>query len=693
MNKYRIVFGDDREVADNDYIRYIFENIDVPVYGGYDEKGKDYVGSLDNLYYRYQKNPDTFIILVKDTTDFDDNGKEYTESKPVGYMNLFPLSKENWTKITDESEEIYDDSIGISDFEDEDFSFNEEENYLFIISIAIVEEERGKEAAMLLSEGYRDYLRRLETDDPGHPVAAVAADTISKDGRKFLERLDFKKKRSLSNEDGVDIYVWNNPEWGETEEQEEDKFDSYVKTFKDDLYMFIPFTENSENIYSELIKAKGDEEESPECFTGQSLKQRIVHEAGNCLIDAVEDCMKYECDNDVRNEMEICPLGEFELAVQDDEYDEPENDEASYDGSAFSPRFLKDGRCRRKSDGEPITEIISLSIIAHRNSRMFVLMAYIPRCRTCTSQIQDMLSHRELFIREMGGSGEHKGRFIQIEDYLFERYRLIACGPGKSFVCMSNKPEDRKEMLCMLAGETYISLHQDFFVDNDDLRKKTKDKHSHAVYDYYELYLTDTTVLYLSKNHGIENFDRNRSDIIGETATYTFIVILMILQNTAINKMITQVSNALADNDDMSYEDISSLYLDYSKTVKLWRSDNFMYYGTECEAKAIREAFDNESLREEYYRLQDLLEHMVDVKSAMDEKKSGTILNVVATVLAVIQVEGFLLDLINRFYAFFNINIVAKESSFLGTNIFGGLTVIFIAYVLLRNIKRRRKKK
>mgnify|MGYP003329799431 CR=1 FL=1 len=79
MNKYRIVFGDDREVADNDYIRYIFENIDVPVYGGYDEKGKDYVGSLDNLYYRYQKNPDTFIILVKDTTDFDDNGKEYTE--------------------------------------------------------------------------------------------------------------------------------------------------------------------------------------------------------------------------------------------------------------------------------------------------------------------------------------------------------------------------------------------------------------------------------------------------------------------------------------------------------------------------------------------------------------------------------------------------------------------------------------
>lgn len=688
MSDYRIIFGDDREVADKDYIRQIYEDIDIPVYGKYAKEGSDYVGDVNNLYYRYQKNPDTFIILVKD--EHGRNGKDI--SKPIGYMNLFPLSKENWDEITYNSDEIYDDTIGISDFEDEDFSFNEEANYLFVLSIAIIEKERGKEAATMLSRGYKEYIDRLTND--GHPVAGVSADTISEDGRKFLSRLDFKKERPVKNEEGVDIFLWENPKMKEECSQEgKDKFDSYVKTYKDDLYMFIPFAEKNVNPFSELLDSDDVTNLAPEDFAGQSLKQRLVHEATESLVDAIGECMDYECDNDVIKELEVFSLGEFELAVQDDEYDVPDEKVIN---EKCTLRYLKEGRCRKNENGEDRTEVVSFSVIAHRNSHMFVLMVYVPRCRTCTSMLQDMLSHHELYVRKMdsssNGVGETAG-FIQVEDYMFERYRLIACGQGKSFVCMSNKPADKKEMLCMLAGETYVSLHQSFYIDNEKLRDRSKKENSRAIYDYYELYLTDTTVLYIGKNYDIESFDRNRLDIIGETSTYTFIVILMILQNTAINKMITQVSNALASKDDLSYEDINELYNDYSKTVKLWRSDNFRYFGTECEAGAIRKAFDNESLREEYYRLQDLLEHIVDVKSALDDKKSGTILNVVATVLAVIQVEGFLLDLINRFYGTFNINIVARESSFLGTNIFGGLTVIFIAYVLVRNIKKRRRNK
>ena len=134
------------------------------------------------------------------------------------------------------------------------------------------------------------------------------------------------------------------------------------------------------------------------------------------------------------------------------------------------------------------------------------------------------------------------------------------------------------------------------------------------------------------------------------TATYAFIAELVIFQNTALNKMTVKVSNALANEGDVSYQYISQLYRDYAKTIRFWQSQNFRYYGTQREADQIREAFGNDELRRNYYEQQEFLEHMVDLKNAQVERKNGLIINIVAIVLAVIQVQGYLVDLLSRFY-------------------------------------------
>ncbi len=120
--------------------------------------------------------------------------------------------------------------------------------------------------------------------------------------------------------------------------------------------------------------------------------------------------------------------------------------------------------------------------------------------------------------------------YVDLYDYLKYKYGLLKCGSGKAFLLLSDRPEKEDEFRCMMAGETYDSQHQDFHIASDNISQICQT--NHAQYDYYQVYMSEMVVACI-----MENFSENMEERIDITATYAFIVILAMFQNTSIEKV------------------------------------------------------------------------------------------------------------------------------------------------------------
>ena len=591
---------------------------------------QEYVGELSKMEARYDRNPRSFVCVM--------DGE-----KPAGYINFFPVGEALWEEIVETGMKIRDDDIRPDEMAD--YS-REKENHLFIISVAVLPEYRkDKEVIVTLSNGFVAYLNQLEAE--GFHIGGLAGTAVSEGGKKFLRSRMFRLYREI--EDGNQVYLCDGPYLKKLLAN-----DLYFKTHKEDVYLFLPYADNVKN--TRLRKLLEPEEE------------REVPEVPAWLLSALDDCLNYEYENDLVSELKRIYIGDFQFLHTLDEYEDEE-----------------DHTVRPYIVGE---EKVYLSLFAHPSSHMYVLMLFFPDCRYSTSQLEDQLSHGYLKIRrpeDMDERGFY--RYQDLNAYLRREYGLLLCGRGKSLLCMSDLPVNEGEFYNILTAEAYNSMHQDFHIRYPRLKEMAEQ--NRAVYDYYEAYMTEDVVAMVLYDYA----SLTQKERIELTATYAFIAELVIFQNTALNKMTVKVSNALANEGDVSYQYISQLYRDYAKTIRFWQSQNFRYYGTQREADQIREAFGNDELRRNYYEQQEFLEHMVDLKNAQVERKNGLIINIVAIVLAVIQVQGYLVDLLSRFYEHFGIPVESASSTFDVMVIGGGGLIFLVWYILYRKHFHVRKKK
>ena len=591
----------------------------------------EYVGELSKMEARYDRNPRSFVCVMDGET-------------PAGYINFFPVGGALWDEIVETGMTIRDDDILPEELAD--YS-RDGENHIFIISVAVLPEYRkDKETIITLTDGFVDYLNELEAE--GFQIGALAGTAVSEGGQKFLRSRMFRLYREI--EDGNRVYLCDGPYLRKLL-----KKDLYFKTHKEDVYLFLPYADNVKNTrIQKLLGPEGSAKEMPE--------------VAEWLLNALDDCLYYEYENDLASELKRRYVGDFQLLHTLDEYEDQED-------PGLRPCIV----------GE---EKVCLSLFAHPDSHMYVVMLFIPDCRYSTSQLEDQLSHGYLKIRRPRDMDE-KG-FYQYQDlngFLKKEYGLIPCGRGKSLLCMSDKPKNEGEFYNILTSEAYNSMHQDFHISYRELQDRAEQ--DRAIYDYYEAYMTEDVVAMILKKYEIFS-QRERIEL---TATYVFIAELVIFQNTALNKMNIKVSNALANEGDVSYQYISRLYRDYAKTVKFWQSQNFRYYGTQREADQIREAFGNEELRRNYYEQQDFLEHIVDIKNAQVERKNGLIINIVAIILAILQVQGYVVDLLSRFYESFGIPVESASSTFDVMVLGGGGLIFLVWYILYRKHFHVRKKR
>ncbi|SCW61276.1 hypothetical protein SAMN02910456_02165 [Ruminococcaceae bacterium YRB3002] len=628
---YRVITGED---IDRSYIAKLYK-IDCTVY---EEK---YWGELVNMERRYVRNRKSFVII------------EDVPGHPVGYINFLLTNDELWEEIVETGDIIRDDDIAPEELREK---FEGEDNNLFIISVVILPDYRGKEAASALTDGFIKYLNKIQKEDDCK-IKAISGTAVSEDGQKFLRRLNFRCVREVKDlEEGSapDLVFVCDGDYLENLL----KGKIYIKSYKDDVFLFLPFADNERNLKLKNKLTRDGKDHIP----GED------EEPAHSLYEQLDDYLRYEYKNeDAIEELERYYLGKFPVLVTSD----------TYEFEKVKGLSVPDAEI-----WEEIGEVEAYMFLqALEVSHLYVLMIYIPNCKYSSSQLEDQLSHGCIKIRhELGVDSKGRHLYKDLTDLLKEKYGLIPCGQGKTILCMNKKPADEQEFINILAAETYMSYRQDFYVNNEILREIAGN--DLAVYDYYHVYMTENVVAFILNEYN-ECTEQERTDYI---ASYIFIVELMMLQNAAMNKLLIKVDNALANEGDVSYVYISKLYKDYSRIIPFCDIRNFMYYGTQMEAKHIKAAFENDELHAAYNDQQAALEQIVDMTSAEEERRNNAIINIAAIILSVVQIKEFVVLLLNEFY--FKINVPGEPGDNTFNVILFGGSIIVIALYFIRRQRR-----
>ncbi len=705
------------ESIKDEEIKAFFEKIhklDVSVYSPED------AGETDPMIERYMANRETYIYV----TDEDRQGEV------VGYMNFFPCKERLKERIFDPKAPYRDLDDGIRPEDIAAFEIGGD-HFIYLLSIVIKEDYRDRETIRCLIDSMGSFLRRLKIRRKCN-ITGIAACAVSEDGSKLLKRLGFREHHDLLAAAGDHpkiIYICDDLDAGERDGIgslseliyscgnpycEKEKFGKkgkkYLKTWEDDVYLYLPMTEHAVNKKTDPLFKSMKDAGLP--VDEDARDREYDPEIAEQIINALEESIGYECSSAAVRDMKVCFLGCYDFLHTTDEYNcidkkfDPIHNNYILDSDLKSEHSNPDERILEKmftyrNGGrgyENEEDVIGLQkgyvfITSHRPTHMYVINVFFPEYKYSTTQLEDQVSNNYIKIVDPRISYDPEDesselRFIKLYDYLWSKYLLHRCGQEKIMLCMSGKPDEsvyKTEFENVLSAEVYNSLRQDFHIDSKALKKRCEE--NFAQYDYYSVYLSDRVIAFIP----------NDWDKLGQrvaiTSTYSFIAELIMFQNTALARMNAKVSDALYKNETVTMEEVTILEQEYGKTIPFWEPGNFSYLGTANEAKCIREAFSNDELLEMYNKNQDYLEHMVDLMTSERENHNSMILNIAATILAVIQVESFITDILIEFYENAGIELDKAYEGF-GKSfdhlLLGGLLLIVI-YLVIRNRKHRRE--
>ncbi|MCR5595990.1 MAG: hypothetical protein K6G12_09075 [Lachnospiraceae bacterium] len=700
--------------------------IDVEVYSAED------AGEIAPMIERYRANTESYIYV-----------REKSTNKLAGYINFFPVEKDLKDAILSDKTEyaLLDDAISAKQVA----PYRADGNFIYVLSAAISEEYRNSKAIRLMTKAFKDFMLKKQHSE-GCKIESLAACAVSGAGQKILYRLGYHEHHKVSGTDDKFIFIcdntndegylaFDNPNfvydafWLKTDDEKNIVFDKpYIKTWHDDVHLYLPMTEHVCNDGTDIfflnnsntndsdddIYVPVDPDSCPDPTPEENIPEQVL--------DRLKDAIRYECSSVSIRDMKVHYIGCYDFLHTIDTYQcadrsyDPVHDYTEPADPAMSlsdiQKEIRENivtrfgtHCKRsddrkkyniESDDEEL--VVGLQkgyvfITSHRPTHMYVVNIFFPDYKYSTTQLEDQVSNNYIKIMDPRFSDDpeispENIRFIRLYDYLWEKYRLHKCGQEKIMLCMSCKPDEglyKTEFQNIMSAEAYNSSYQTFHINS----KKLKDicETDHSQYDYYKVYLSDKVIAFILNEFG------PLKERIAITSTYSFIAELIMFQNTALARMNNKVSDLLYRNNSVTMEEVMELEQEYGKTIPFWEPSNFKYTGTAEEATCIKKAFSNDELLETYNKHQDYLEHMVDLMSSERENRNSMILNIAATVLAVIQIESFITDILGRFYEKTGIGIAADYVGFnqsFNHTLLGGLLLIII-YLIIRNNRKKKE--
>lgn len=142
----------------------------------YEEK---YRGTYESIQARYNKNKDTFILA-------------YDKNRMVGYLCFLPITDNLYDEII-QANNLHDDDILPEDIT----GFYNKVN-LYLISIAIIPQFQDTEVIKEMTVAFFSLLKKMREDNIC--INNIIASTVTKDGEKYLKRLNFRKLKSIDDE-------------------------------------------------------------------------------------------------------------------------------------------------------------------------------------------------------------------------------------------------------------------------------------------------------------------------------------------------------------------------------------------------------------------------------------------------------------------------------------------------------------
>lgn len=172
MADFQVVSG---SVCDASVIRQV-RALDCLVYSPH------YVGKEENLTRRFLRLPSSLLLL-------------YSGETLAGYVNFFPMAETMYRQMA---------SPAFSQMRDDDILPQEMNDYIqggrndiFILSVAVAPDFRGKAAATALSNGLFDFLRAQ--NEAGCTITSIGGCVVSAGGSRFLARFGAEKQKPLTH--------------------------------------------------------------------------------------------------------------------------------------------------------------------------------------------------------------------------------------------------------------------------------------------------------------------------------------------------------------------------------------------------------------------------------------------------------------------------------------------------------------
>lgn len=220
--------------------------------------------------------------------------------------------------------------------------------------------------------------------------------------------------------------------------------------------------------------------------------------------------------------------------------------------------------------------------------------------------------------------------------------------------------KDNSKLKYLLSGETKVREKDVFNIESDFFTKNFKDL---VDYDEFELFASDKAIVSLSKvfkNSFVANID---SEIMP-----FYIIEFSILQNSAINRMNLEITNALKSDGKLTLKTSLKMIEEFGKTIVLWDKNIYKYYFDQKAADGLYLAFKTDKLWDEYKKNKSHLDQLTSIKNSISSKRESFILGALS----------FLFTLINLYELIINF----KEKSMTPNSLAFSFTIIYLIWVV-----------
>lgn len=292
-----------------------------------------------------------------------------------------------------------------------------------------------------------------------------------------------------------------------------------------------------------------------------------------------------------------------------------------YDFGILRLLVMPDGGDREEGQ----VEIEARAIISLQETVKIGVLTFALEDMDCDiTYLFDQVSRNELLVIE----GQEK---INLQIYLMDKFGIVKCGNARTLMHMSERPEI-EYFKYLLSNEVYQSdITKNACLISHEIEAAAMT--NIAQFDFSEIYAYDTCVLQIDKL-----FDSDYEPRIYKAALTLFLMELMQFREAAVNRVNNRVSAELQDRKNFSVKKIQEINLEFSKSIKFWNLNVFIYPATQKIANRIADAFELDALMEVYKDQKTFLEHLIMTHSIISSEKETKILNYTVLLLTLSQV-------------------------------------------------------